>query len=119
MKSPAETPVPDSAAASAEPPKRKRRQFSADLSRRDVVHAPAGVCKACGGDALRTVGESVTEVLAYVPARFEVIRHVRPACSCRTCETMVQAPMPELPIPCHGEAMLRMDAWSMRASSRT
>ena len=90
-----EIPAPDS----TEPPKRKRRQFSADLPRRDVVHAPAGVCKACGGDALRTVGESVTEVLAYVPARFEVIRHVRPACSCRKCETMVQAPMPELPIP--------------------
>ena len=34
---------------------------------------------------------------AYVPARFEVIRHVRPECSCRKCETMVQAP--ELPIP--------------------
>jgi transposase len=94
-----ETPAPDSAAAPAEPPKRKRRQFSADLPRRDVVHMPDGVCKGCGGDALRTVGESVTEVLAYVPARFEVIRHVRPACSCRKCETMVQAPMPELPIP--------------------
>ena len=94
-----ETPAPDSAAASAEPPKRKRRQFSADLPRRDVVHGANGVCKACGGDELRTVGESVTEVLAYVPARFEVIRHVRPACSCRKCEAMVQAPMPELPIP--------------------
>ena len=90
-----EIPAPDS----TEPPKRKRRQFSADLPRRDVVHAPAGVCKACGGDELRKVGESVTEVLSYVPARFEVIRHVRPACSCRKCETMVQAPMPELPIP--------------------
>ena len=38
-------------------------------------------------------------MLAYVPARFEVIRHVRPACSCRKCETVVQALMPELPIP--------------------
>ena len=60
---------------------------------------PAGVCKRCGGSELRTVSETVTEVLAYVPARFEVIRHVRPACSCRKCEAMVQAPMPELPIP--------------------
>jgi transposase len=63
------------------------------------VHAPAGVCKACGGTELRTVGENVTEVLEYIPGRFEVVRHVRPACSCRKCETMVQAPMPELPIP--------------------
>jgi transposase len=81
------------------PEKKKRRQLPPELSRRDVVHAPAGVCKACGGTGFRTVGETVTEVLAYVPARFEVIRHVRPACSCRKCETMVQAPMPELPIP--------------------
>ena len=76
----------------AKPEKKKRRQLPPELPRRDVVHAPAGICKACGGDELRTVGETVTEVLAYVPARFEVIRHVRPACSCRKCETMVQAP---------------------------
>jgi len=29
--------------------------------------------------ALRKVGENVTEILDYVPGRFEVIRHVRPA----------------------------------------
>jgi transposase len=60
---------------------------------------PSGVCKTCGGTELRTVGESITEVLAYIPGHFEVSRHVRPACSCAKCETMVQAPMPELPIP--------------------
>jgi transposase len=79
--------------------KKKRRQLPPELPRRDVVHLPDGVCRTCGGAGLRTVSETVTEVLAYVPARFEVIRHVRPACSCRKCETMVQAPMPDLPIP--------------------
>jgi len=44
------------------------------------------------------VGEDVTEVLEYRPGRFEVVRHVRPAFSCRACEAMVQAPMPALPI---------------------
>jgi transposase len=86
-------------AAAAQPEKKKRRQLPLELPRRDVVHMPDGVCKTCGGTELRTVSESVTEVLAYIPARFEVIRHVRPACSCAKCETMVQAPMPELPIP--------------------
>ena len=38
-------------------------------------------------------------MLSYIPGRFEVIRYVRPACSCAKCETMMQAPMPELPIP--------------------
>lgn len=87
------------AADEVKPERKKRRQLPPELPRRDVVHAPASICKACGGDELRKVGETVTEVLSYVPARFEVIRHVRPACSCRKCETMVQAPMPELPIP--------------------
>ena len=79
--------------------KKKRRTFPPGFPRRDVVHAPAGTCKTCGGTELRIVSESITEVLTYIPARFEVTRHVRPACSCRKCETMVQAPMPELPIP--------------------
>ena len=83
----------------AKPEKKKRRQLPPEFPRRDVVHTPPGVCKTCGGSELRNVSETVTEVLAYVPARFEVIRHVRPACSCRKCETMMQASMPDLPIP--------------------
>ena len=95
-----DTPSPDAQSAETPAPeKKRRRQLPLELPRRDVVHMPPGVCKACGGADQRTVGESVTEVLAYVPARFEVIRHVRPACSCAKCEAMVQAPMPELPIP--------------------
>ena len=92
-------PAPEADAAAPAPEKKRRRTLPAELPRRDVVHAPAGVCKACGGSELRKVGESVTEVLEYVPGRFEVVRHVRPACSCRKCETMVQAAMPDLPIP--------------------
>ena len=86
-------------ASTSAPEKKKRRQLPPELPRRDVVHTPSNVCKTCGGSELRKVGESVTEVLEYVPGRFEVVRHVRPACSCRKCETMVQAPMPDLPIP--------------------
>jgi transposase len=90
-----------SARAESEPAgkKKKRRQLPPELPRNDVVHMPPDVCKTCGGHELRKVGESVTEVLTYIPARFEVTRHVRPACSCRKCEAMMQAPMPELPIP--------------------
>ena len=40
----------------------------------------------CGG-ALRKVGDDVTEILDYIPGRFQVIRHVRPAFSCRQCES--------------------------------
>ena len=47
---------------------------------------------------MRKVGEDVTEILDYVPGRFQVIRHIRPDYSCRACEGMVQAPMPSMPI---------------------
>lgn len=76
---------------------RTRRKLPEHLPRRDQVHEPGAACPECGG-SLRKVGEDVTEILDYIPGRFEVIRHIRPACSCRTCESMVQAPMPSLPI---------------------
>lgn len=69
--------------------RRGRRPLPESLPRRDVEHLPAEgcTCQACGG-ALRKVGESVTESLEYRPGRFEVVRHVRPAFSCRACEAM-------------------------------
>ena len=54
-------------------------------------------CPECGGH-LRQFGEDVSEVLEYVPARFRVIRHVRPKFSCATCEHIVQEPAPSRPI---------------------
>src|SRR5262252_7658741 len=84
-------------------PKKPRRNFPEHLPRTTVVHEPHA-CPTPGCDGtLRKVGEDVTPVLKYIPGRFEVEEHVRPAMSCRKCESMVQAPMPPLPIP-RGEA---------------
>ena len=74
-----------------------RRPLPEHLPRTEIVHEPSCSCPTCGGE-MRKVGEEVTEILDYIPGRFEVIRHVRPALSCRRCEAMVQAPMPSLPI---------------------
>jgi transposase len=74
-----------------------RRPLPEHLPRQDEVHEPACTCPNCGGQ-MRRLGEDVTEVLEYVPSSFKVIRHVRPKLSCRSCETIVQAPMPSLPI---------------------
>ena len=79
--------------------RKPRRKLPEHLPRTDVVHAPASSCPTCGGADARKVGETVTEILEYIPGHFEVIRHVRPATSCCKCETMLQAPMPSLPIP--------------------
>ena len=51
-------------------------------------------CARCGG-ALHPIGESVSEMLDWIPATLRVIRIRRPKYACRHCETVVQAPAPE------------------------
>ncbi len=75
-----------------------RKALPAHLPREEVVHPVSEVCPACGGTHLSPMGEDVTEVLEKIPARLKVIRHVRPKFSCRACETIIQAPSPDLPI---------------------
>jgi transposase len=54
-------------------------------------------CPDCGGE-LKHLGEDVSEILEYVPARFKVIRQVRPKLACACCERIVQAAAPSRPI---------------------
>ena len=69
-----------------------RRELPAALPRETVVQEPAETsCPDCGG-ALRKLGEDVSEILEYEPARFKVIRRVRPKLSCGCCNRIVQAP---------------------------
>jgi len=75
-----------------------RKPLPAHLPREQVTHTPQGACNCCGCTVLRKIGEDLTEVLEYVPSAFKVIQHVRPKLSCRACETIVQAPLPSLPI---------------------
>lgn len=70
-----------------------RRPLPDHLPREEVVHPGPCACPACGG-ALRRIGSEATETLDYVPGRFKVVRHVREAFSCRTCDTVVQTPAP-------------------------
>jgi transposase len=90
-----------------QPPERqsskpKRQPLPDHLPRQEIVHQPEGdevcVCPDCGGGMAR-LGEDVTEVLDYVPGRFQVIRHVRPKYACKACDTITQAPAPALPTP--------------------
>ena len=68
------------------------------LPRETVTHEPSCTCPGCGGTTFSRIGHDEREVLEYVPSSFKVICHVRPKLSCRACETIVQAPMPSLPI---------------------
>lgn len=74
-------------------PKRKpaRRPLPNHLPRDVVTHSPDSHCSDCGG-LLKRLGEDVSEVLEYVPARFKVVRHIRPKLACGCCQRIVQAP---------------------------
>lgn len=74
-----------------------RRPLPAHLEREVVTNTPPCDCPACGA-AMKQIGEDVAEVLERVPARFKVIRYVRPKLSCSRCDTIVQQPAVSLPI---------------------
>lgn len=75
-----------------------RRPLPDHLPRGIQTHQPTEpACPDCGG-VWRQLGEDVSEVLEYVPARFRVIRHVRPKYTCSCCDRMVQAPAPSRPL---------------------
>ena len=75
-----------------------RKPLPDHLPREEVVHESPGICPSCGGTTFGRIGADEREVLEYVPSYFKRVVHIRPKMSCRTCETIVQAPMPSLPI---------------------
>jgi transposase len=75
-----------------------RRPLPAELPRETETLSPKQeACPDCGGK-LRALGEDVSETLEYVPARFKVIRTVRPKLSCGCCARIVQELAPSRPI---------------------
>jgi len=92
--------VSQSEPAATHVPRRKaaRRPLPEHLPRETETYEPEQTaCPECGG-TLRKLGEDVSELLEFVPARFKVIRIVRPKLSCARCEHIVQAPAPSRPI---------------------
>jgi transposase len=75
-----------------------RQPLPDHLPRETVQLEPEITCRCCAPDKLTRIGEDVTEVLETVPAQLKVIRYVRPKLACRACETVFQAPSPDLPI---------------------
>jgi transposase len=86
------------AATRAESGRPARRPLPVHLPRevRNILPKEAE-CPDCGGE-LRSLGEDVSEMLEYVPARFRVIRQVRPKLACSRCDKIVQAEAPSRPI---------------------
>ncbi|MEN6440238.1 MAG: IS66 family transposase [Syntrophobacter sp.] len=67
--------------------KPKRKPLPADLPRIDVIHDIDESEKVCAcGAGLSKIGEDVCEKLDIIPAKVQVIRHIRPKYACRNCE---------------------------------
>jgi len=62
-----------------------------------VLDVDIDCCPGCGG-AVHAIGETVSEMLDYVPASFRVLRIRRPRYGCRACDSIHQEPAPERPI---------------------
>ena len=68
------------------------------LPRTDIcLDIDTDLCPCCGGP-IHAIGETVSEMLDYVPARLCVLRIRRPKYGCRSCGTIHQAAAPERPI---------------------
>jgi len=84
-----------------------RKALPEELPRIEVIHDIDESQKVCGcGSELSWIGEEVSEQLDIIPAKVQVIRHIRPKYACRSCEgveddgpTVKIAPVPPQIIP--------------------
>ena len=81
--------------------KRGRKALPDTLPRVDIVHELDEAARRCphDGQTLTEIGEVVSEQLDIVPAKIQVLRHIRKkyACACGQC--IKTAPLPAQPIP--------------------
>lgn len=79
-----------------------RKPLPEYIERVEVLHDLPEAEKVCphDGHALERIGEEISEQLDVVPARVQVLRHVRPKYACPCCRQGVQtAKLPPQPIP--------------------
>ncbi len=79
-----------------------RRPLPASLPRVEVIHDIPEEQKMCphDGHELKRIGEETSEQLSLIPARMQVILHIRPKYACPKCEDGVKiAPLPAQPVP--------------------
>ena len=82
--------------------KPKRKPLPAELPRVDIVHELEGAERHCPhhGVALERFGEEVSEQLDIIPAKVQVLRHIRGKYRCPCCTGYLRtAPLPAQPIP--------------------
>jgi transposase len=67
--------------------KKGRKPLPEELPRIEVIHDLSEEEKQCAcGSSLTCIGQEVSEQLDYVPAKLQVIRHIRLKYACKACE---------------------------------
>ena len=81
--------------------KRGRKPLPDNLPRVDVVHEIPESERHCDhdGQLLTEIGEVISEQLDIIPAKIQVIRHIRKKYACNCGKTIKTAPLPAQPIP--------------------
>lgn len=81
--------------------KRGRKTLPEALPRIDVIHALSDAERICphDGKTLTEIGDVTSEQLDIVPAKIQVIRHIRKQYACRCGHCIKTAPLPAQPIP--------------------
>ncbi|MGH8760375.1 MAG: IS66 family transposase, partial [Burkholderiales bacterium] len=85
--------VPEVGTPPANKDKPARKALPAHLPRTEIRHEPSDTTCKCG-EAMKRIGEDVSERLDYVPGVFSVQRHIRGVWACKCCECMRQEAMP-------------------------
>ena len=93
--------APTDASATNQPAKRGRKALPQELPRVEIVHELPLEQRLCSeGHALVVIGEEVSEQLDIIPAKVQVLRHIRIKYACPCCKADVKtAPLPPQPIP--------------------
>lgn len=86
---------------STAPRKPGRKVLPTELPRVEIVHDLPEDQRYCAeGHALKVIGEDVSEQLDIIPAKVQVLRHIRKKYACPCCQAHVKtAPLPPQPIP--------------------
>jgi transposase len=82
--------------------KKGRKPFPAHLPRIEIIHDLPESERICGVDGchLVEIGREVSEQLDFIPARIQILSHVRIKYGCPHCRTgVVTAPAPARPFP--------------------
>ena len=96
-----ELPIEETTSVKEYKRKKGRRPLPKELPREQIIYDLTEEEKQCGcGCQLSKIGEEKSEQLDYIPAKLQVIEHIRYKYACKGCEDTIRyAKLPNKPLP--------------------